>query len=164
MRHPSGRWARCRRSAPILRDPRSSAGVAAPREARRRTSIATREPRGSRASRSTSSRPSRRLRERITQPLEARERAARSSASRPTIERCAGLLVTTACSHPLRTSEIRCGVSCAAVGRCARRPGHRCGDDAASRRAHQALQGVRGLDSPHLIPSRIRDSAVQVRP
>ena len=70
MRHPSGRWARCRRSAPILRDPRSSAGVAAPREARRRTSIATREPRGSRASRSTSSRPSRRLRERITQPLE----------------------------------------------------------------------------------------------
>lgn len=164
MRHPSGRWARCRRKARSLRAPRSSDGEAAPTEPRRRTSIATREPRGSCASRSTSSRPSRRLRERITQPLEARERAARSSASRPTIERCAGLLVTTTCSHRLRTSEVRRGVNCAAGGRCVRQPGHRCGDGAASRRAHQALQGVRGLDSPHSIPSHSPGTAVQVRP
>ena len=164
MRHPSGRWARCRRSAPILRKPRSSAGVAAPTAARRRTSIATREPRGSRASRSTSSRPRRRLRERITQPLEIKECAARSSASRPTIERCAGLAVTTTCSHRRRTSEIRRGVSCAAGGRCARRPGRRCGGGAASHRAHQGRQGAQGLGTPHWIPIRTRGSAVRARP
>lgn len=164
MRHPSGRWARCRRNARILRAPRSSDGEAAPTEPRRRTSMATRRPRGSRASRSTSSRPSRRLRERITQPLRARERAASASASRPTIARCALLIVTTACSGQPRTYRVLPRFSLEAAVRDVLQPGHRCGDDAASRRVHQALQGVRGLDSPHWIPSRIRGSAVRARP
>lgn len=84
MRHPSGRYARCRRSAPIFRAPRSSVGEAPPRDRRRRTSIATRAPYGSRAKRSTSRRPRRRLRVRIAQPTRANELAASASAAWPT--------------------------------------------------------------------------------
>ena len=164
MRHPSGRWARCRRSAPILRKPRSSAGVAAPISARRRTSTATRDPRGSRARRSTSRRLSRRLRERINQPHSVRERAASASASRPTIARWEELIATDPASHGGRTTDVRGGVSCAAGGQCARQPGHRCGGGAVSRRAHQGPRGARALDTQHLIPSHSRGSAVQALP
>ena len=164
MRHPSGRCARCRRSARILRAPKSSAGAAAPTQARRRTSMATREPRGSRASRSTSSRPRRRFRDRITQPLRARERAASASASRPTSARCAELIATSRGSHHRRTSGVRCGVNYAAVDRCALQLGRRCGDGVASRRGHQGRQGVQGLDTPHWIPNRSRGSGVRARP
>jgi len=164
MRHPSGRWARCRRSAPILRKPRSSAGVAAPTSARRRTSTATSDPRGSRARRSTSRRPRRRLRERINQPHSVRERAASASASRPTIARCEGLIATDAASHGGRTTDVRCGVSCAAGGQCAPQPGHRCGGGAVSRRGHQGRQGARALGTPHLIPSHSLGNAARVQP
>lgn len=78
----------------------------APTEVRRRTSTATISPCGSRASRSTSRRPIRRLRERITQPLDAKERAASASASRPMSARCLGEPATTASSNSPRTSGV----------------------------------------------------------